>query len=124
MQVREYLEKNYAETDGDETTKLALRALTETVEASAKNIEVAVTTKDGGASPRVSATRAAPGLVLLGCSEAWPSCHRFHNASCHVVICTCTIRYTGVLYQAEGTNLCRRAQISQGGAQAWPMSAM
>lgn len=47
-QVREYLEKHYEETAGDETTKLALKALTETVEASAKNIEVALTTKTGG----------------------------------------------------------------------------
>mmetsp|Transcript_778 Transcript_778/g.2384 ORF Transcript_778/g.2384 Transcript_778/m.2384 type:complete len:259 (-) Transcript_778:891-1667(-) len=46
--VREYLEKNYEETSGDDTVKLALKALIETVEASAKNIEVAVTTKDGG----------------------------------------------------------------------------
>jgi len=47
-QVREYLEKHYEETEGEETTKLALKALTETVEASAKNIEVALTTKTGG----------------------------------------------------------------------------
>lgn len=47
--MREYLEKNYEETSGDDTVKLALKALIETVEASAKNIEVAVTTKDGGA---------------------------------------------------------------------------
>lgn len=46
--VREFLEKNYKETAGDETVKLALRALVETVEASAKNLEVAVTTRDGG----------------------------------------------------------------------------
>ena len=49
--MREYLEKNYEETAGDGTVKLALRALIETVEASAKNIEVAVTTRDGGAAP-------------------------------------------------------------------------
>lgn len=49
--MREFLEKNYAETAGDETVKLALRALVETVEASAKNLEVAVTTRDGGTSP-------------------------------------------------------------------------
>jgi hypothetical protein len=47
-QVREYLEKHYEETSGDATAKLALKALTETVEASSKNIEVAVTTKDAG----------------------------------------------------------------------------
>jgi 20S proteasome subunit alpha 4 len=46
--VREYLEKHYEETSGDATAKLALKALTETVEASSKNIEVAVTTKDAG----------------------------------------------------------------------------
>ena len=48
VQVREYLEKHYEETSGDATAKLALKALTETVEASSKNIEVAVTTKDAG----------------------------------------------------------------------------
>lgn len=51
LQVREYLEKHFEETSGDATAKLALKALTETVEASSKNIEVAVTTKDAGALP-------------------------------------------------------------------------
>lgn len=46
--VREWLEKNYAESAGDETIKLALKALIETVEASSKNIEVALMTKDAG----------------------------------------------------------------------------
>lgn len=45
--VREYLEKNYAETEGRGTLKLALRALTEVVEGSSKNIEVAVVEKEG-----------------------------------------------------------------------------
>ncbi len=49
--MREYLEKNYEETSGEVTAKLALKALTETVEASSKNIEVAVTTRDSGANP-------------------------------------------------------------------------
>lgn len=40
--VREYLEKNYAETSGDETVKLAVKALLEVVEPGSKNIEVAV----------------------------------------------------------------------------------
>ena len=48
-QVREYLEKNYAETSGNDTVKLALKALTETVEAGSKNIEVAVISRDSGA---------------------------------------------------------------------------
>ena len=48
-QVREYLEKNYSETSGNDTVKLALKALTETVEAGSKNIEVAVVTRDTGA---------------------------------------------------------------------------
>ena len=43
----EYLEKNYAETSGKETVKLALKALVEVVEGSAKNIEVAVVEKEG-----------------------------------------------------------------------------
>jgi hypothetical protein len=45
---REYLEKNYAETSGRETMKLALKALVEVVEGSSKNIEVAVVEKEGG----------------------------------------------------------------------------
>ncbi|CAI7738149.1 unnamed protein product [Closterium sp. NIES-53] len=46
--VREYLEKNYSETDGDETVKLAVKALLEVVESGGKNIEVAVMTRDKG----------------------------------------------------------------------------
>ncbi|GAB4818766.1 hypothetical protein N2152v2_005812 [Parachlorella kessleri] len=46
--VREYLEKNYAETAGRDTPKLALKALMEVVEGSSKNIEVAVVEKDTG----------------------------------------------------------------------------
>ena len=40
VQVREYLEKHYAETSGKETIKLALKSLMETVEAGSKNVEV------------------------------------------------------------------------------------
>lgn len=40
--VREWLEKQYTETSGDETVKLALRALIELVEPSSKNIEIVV----------------------------------------------------------------------------------
>ena len=40
VQVREYLEKHYEEKSGMEAVKLAIRALTETVEAGSKNIEV------------------------------------------------------------------------------------
>jgi 20S proteasome alpha/beta subunit len=45
--VREWLEKQYAETSGEETVKLALRALLELVEPSSKNIEIAIITKSG-----------------------------------------------------------------------------
>ncbi|RCV32207.1 hypothetical protein SETIT_6G239500v2 [Setaria italica] len=46
--MREFLEKNYKETSGKETIKLAIRALLEVVESGGKNIEVAVMThKDG-----------------------------------------------------------------------------
>lgn len=45
--VREFLEKNYKETSGQETVKLAIRALLEVVESGGKNIEVAVMTRDG-----------------------------------------------------------------------------
>ena len=40
LQVREYLEKHYAETSGKETIKLVLKSLMETVEAGSKNVEV------------------------------------------------------------------------------------
>jgi len=45
--IREWLEKNYEETEGAATTKLAIKALLEIVEASGKNIEVAVMRKEG-----------------------------------------------------------------------------
>lgn len=46
--VREFLEKNFVDTEGKETVKLALRALMETVEAGSKNLECAVMEKDTG----------------------------------------------------------------------------
>ncbi|MCH80265.1 proteasome subunit alpha type-7-like [Trifolium medium] len=46
--IREFLEKNFKETSGQETVKLAIRALLEVVESGGKNIEVAVMTKDDG----------------------------------------------------------------------------
>ncbi|XP_047331983.1 proteasome subunit alpha type-7-like [Impatiens glandulifera] len=45
--MREFLEKNYKETSGQETVKLTIRALLEVVESGGKNIEVAVMTKEG-----------------------------------------------------------------------------
>eukprot|EP00963_Diacronema_lutheri_P006696 scaffold587_cov339-Pavlova_lutheri.AAC.20 len=45
--VREYLEKNYEELEGDEAVKLALRALLEVVESGSKNIEVAIMSTSG-----------------------------------------------------------------------------
>uniref|UniRef100_A0A0E0QM32 Proteasome alpha-type subunits domain-containing protein n=2 Tax=Oryza TaxID=4527 RepID=A0A0E0QM32_ORYRU len=46
--MREFLEKNYKDTSGKETIKLAIRALLEVVESGGKNIEIAVMThKDG-----------------------------------------------------------------------------
>lgn len=45
---REYLEKHYTEGSGRDTLKLALRALTEVVEGSSKNIEVAVVEQGTG----------------------------------------------------------------------------
>lgn len=38
--MREYLEKQYQELAGKEAIKLAIKALTETVEAGSKNMEV------------------------------------------------------------------------------------
>ncbi|XP_028114322.1 uncharacterized protein LOC114312302 [Camellia sinensis] len=46
--MREFLEKNYKETSGQETVKLAIRALLGVVESGGKNIEVAVMTKEHG----------------------------------------------------------------------------
>ncbi|KAE8663529.1 Proteasome subunit alpha type-7-B [Hibiscus syriacus] len=46
--MREFLEKNYKETSGQETVKLAIRALLEVVESGGKNIEVAVMTNEHG----------------------------------------------------------------------------
>lgn len=42
LQVREYLEKQYEEKAGKEAIKLAIKALTETVEAGSKNMEVSI----------------------------------------------------------------------------------
>jgi len=46
--VREFLEKNWKETNGRDTLKLAVRALTEVVEGSSSNIELAVVEGDKG----------------------------------------------------------------------------
>lgn len=46
--IREFLEKNYKESAGQETVKLAIRALLEVVESGGKNIEVAVMTREEG----------------------------------------------------------------------------
>ncbi|KAM0066436.1 putative proteasome endopeptidase complex [Helianthus debilis subsp. tardiflorus] len=45
--MREFHEKNYKETSGQETIKLSIRALLEVVESGGKNIEVAVMIKEG-----------------------------------------------------------------------------
>lgn len=47
MQVREYLEKNYKETSGKDTIKLAIKGLTEAVEAGSKSIEMTVVEPSG-----------------------------------------------------------------------------
>ena len=47
-QVREYLEKNFEETAGTDTVKLAVKALMEVVEAGSKNLEIAVMEKVTG----------------------------------------------------------------------------
>ena len=59
--VREFLEKNYAETSGKDTLKLALSALTEVVEGSAANIELAVVER--GAAPRFLTDEEVEALV-------------------------------------------------------------
>ncbi len=48
LQVREYLEKHYTDTSGRETMKLAIKAISETVEANSKNLEIAVVDRTSG----------------------------------------------------------------------------
>lgn len=59
--VREFLEKNFAETSGRDTLKLAVRALTEVVEGSAANLELAIVEK--GAAPRFLTDEEVEALV-------------------------------------------------------------
>ncbi|KAH7622013.1 hypothetical protein Ndes2526B_g02838 [Nannochloris sp. 'desiccata'] len=59
--VREFLEKNWAETSGRDTLKLAVRALTEVVEGSAANLELAIVEK--GAAPRFLTDEEVEALV-------------------------------------------------------------
>lgn len=59
--VREYLEKNWVETGGRDTLKLAVRALTEVVEGSSANIELAVVERD--AAPRFLSDEEVDALV-------------------------------------------------------------
>ena len=59
--VREYLEKNWAETSGRDTLKAAVRALTEVVEGSSANIELAVVER--GAGPRFLSDEEVDALV-------------------------------------------------------------
>ena len=47
LQVREYLEKNYQEVSGKEAIKLSIKALTESVEAGSKSIELTVVEPGG-----------------------------------------------------------------------------
>ena len=60
MQVREYLEKSYEETEGANTVKLAVKALMEVVEAGSKNLEIAVMEKETGET--IVPTCTMPGL--------------------------------------------------------------
>lgn len=66
LQVREYLEKNYEETSGTDTVKLALRALTETVEPGSKNIEIAIMTRHAGVRPVPSQLQLPPSPQSVG----------------------------------------------------------
>ena len=59
--VREYLEKNWTETSGKDTMKLAMKALVEVVEGSSANIELAVIERDG--SPRFLSDEDVDALV-------------------------------------------------------------
>ncbi len=64
--VREFLEKNYVESSGRDTLKQALRALTEVVEGTSKNIEVAVVEKDTGLRFLSGACTQGPAKVTVG----------------------------------------------------------
>jgi 20S proteasome subunit alpha 4 len=59
--VREFLEKNWTETSGRDTAKLAMRALTEVVEGTAANLELAVVEK--GTPPRFMTDEEVEALV-------------------------------------------------------------
>ena len=59
--VREYLEKNWVDSSGRDTLKVAVRALMEVVEGSAANIELAVVERD--AAPRFLSDEEVDALV-------------------------------------------------------------
>ena len=60
------MEKNYAETEGSDTVKLAVKSLMEVVEAGSKNLEIAVMEKDTGEDPCMAHTTDLCMLVKTG----------------------------------------------------------
>lgn len=67
-QVREYLEKNFEETAGTDTVKLAVKALMEVVEAGSKNLEIAVMEKVTGNGAVI---QDALEYIEHACCDAW-----------------------------------------------------
>lgn len=113
QQIREYLEKSYVESSGRDTIKLAIRALMETVEASSKNIEIAVMEQTGlrwvvcGWLRRV--WRAVWVAVARGCAGSWAAraCNWVAHRQGHVAVCAgCTILLCYIL-----TALLQSAQV-------------
>ena len=93
--MREWLEKNYAATSGDATVKQAIRALTETVEAGSKNMEVAVVEQGKG-------LRFLPDEEVRCC--AWRcTCHR----------CACTAKVSLGPQAAAGWSMDQQTVTSQ-----------
>ena len=60
------MEKNYAETEGSDIVKLAVKSLMEVVEAGSKNLEIAVMEKDTGEYPCMAHTTHLCMLVKTG----------------------------------------------------------
>lgn len=75
MQVREYLEKHYQELSGMEAVKMAIKALTETVEAGSKNIEVCLAASSWHACAHALSVVAA----ACACSLRWTAAQCVHH---------------------------------------------
>ena len=89
MQVREYLEKHYKELSGMEAVKMAIKALTETVEAGSKNIEVCLAASSWHACAHalsfVAAACACSLRLTAQCVHHQPKLPSLHQFSCSIL---------------------------------------